>query len=175
LGPMAYLDPKGDGNRSLPGNQRPCPGVGSGALRDPCVIWRKLDCLNPNLRRRKCTPTGKTPAPVPHPASTWLRRRCNLRGAERFPVREFKEMNGAPKSRETRTTGTNVGSPKGASLRRRRPRSSRGSHAPPRRTGKPSAGRRGPGDKGHSGLREVRGMRRAETVPDALRGYNIME
>ncbi len=37
----------------------------------------------------------------------------NLRGAERCPVRAFKEMSGAPKSRSTRMTGTNAGSPKG--------------------------------------------------------------
>ena len=39
--------------------------------------------------------------------------RHNLRGAERCPVRAFKEMSGAPKSRSTRMTGTNAGSPKG--------------------------------------------------------------
>ena len=35
LGLMAYLDPKGEGDKSMPGNQRPCPGVWGGALRDP--------------------------------------------------------------------------------------------------------------------------------------------
>lgn len=32
---MAYLDPKGEGNNSMPLKQRPCSGVGGGALRDP--------------------------------------------------------------------------------------------------------------------------------------------
>jgi hypothetical protein len=35
---------------------------------------------------------------------------CTLRGAERFSVREFKEMNWVPKSRYTRKTETNAGS-----------------------------------------------------------------
>jgi hypothetical protein len=35
LGLMAYLDPKGNGERSMPVKQRPCPGTRSGALRDP--------------------------------------------------------------------------------------------------------------------------------------------
>ena len=49
LGPMAYLDPKGEGNNSMPEKQRPC----SGAEATRCgtrVIWPKLDCLNPNLQ-----------------------------------------------------------------------------------------------------------------------------
>jgi hypothetical protein len=49
-------------------------------------------------------------------------------------------------------------------LWRRRPRSSRGSHALPRRTGKPSAGRRGPGDR-----TSVCVMQNAETVLGVLR------
>ena len=30
LGPMAYLKPKGEGDSSMPGNQRSCPGVERG-------------------------------------------------------------------------------------------------------------------------------------------------
>src|SRR5438270_13754154 len=53
-----------------------------------------------------------------------------------------------------RATGTNVGSPTGReSYGRRRPRSSRRSHARPRRTGKPSAGQRGPGDRTFKAVR----------------------
>ena len=46
---MAYLDPKGEGNNSMPEKQRSC----SGAEATRCgtrVIWSKLDCLNPNLQ-----------------------------------------------------------------------------------------------------------------------------
>jgi len=32
---MADLDPKGEGDKSMPGNQRPGPGVGDGALGGP--------------------------------------------------------------------------------------------------------------------------------------------
>ena len=35
LGPMAYLDPKGEGDKSMPGKRRPCPGVRDGAPGDP--------------------------------------------------------------------------------------------------------------------------------------------
>jgi hypothetical protein len=35
MGLMAYLDPKGDGDKSMPGKQRSCSGVGGDALRDP--------------------------------------------------------------------------------------------------------------------------------------------
>ena len=34
-GLMAYLDPKGEGDNSMPGKQRSCPGVWGGVLRDP--------------------------------------------------------------------------------------------------------------------------------------------
>jgi hypothetical protein len=33
---MADLDPKGEGDKSMPGNQRPGPRRGNGALGDPC-------------------------------------------------------------------------------------------------------------------------------------------
>ena len=35
LGPMAYLDLKGEGDHSMPLKRRPCSGVGGGASRDP--------------------------------------------------------------------------------------------------------------------------------------------
>ena len=35
LGPMAYLDPKGAGDKSMPGKRRSCPDVRSDASRDP--------------------------------------------------------------------------------------------------------------------------------------------
>ncbi|MEV6364863.1 reverse transcriptase domain-containing protein [Nocardia asteroides] len=53
-------------------------------------------------------------------------------------------------------------------LWRRRPRSSRRSHAQPGRTGKPSTGRRGPGDS-NTRDREVCEMQSAETVLGVLR------
>ena len=32
---MAYLEPKGEGDNSMPLKRRPCSGVGDGASRDP--------------------------------------------------------------------------------------------------------------------------------------------
>jgi hypothetical protein len=49
LGLMAYLDLKGEGDRSMPGNQRPCRCVRAGRWGTR-AIWLKLDCLNPNLQ-----------------------------------------------------------------------------------------------------------------------------
>ena len=46
---MAYLDPKGKGDKSMPGNHRSRPGVRGGAVGDR-VIWRRLNCLKPNLQ-----------------------------------------------------------------------------------------------------------------------------
>jgi hypothetical protein len=55
---MAYLDPKGEGDHSMPGKQRP----GSSAETTRCgtrTIWLRLDCLNPNLQGRNDPPAGK--------------------------------------------------------------------------------------------------------------------
>jgi hypothetical protein len=60
LGLMAYLDPKGEGDKSMPENRWSRLGVWA-ARRGARVIWRRLDCLNPNLQeveaptRRKYT------------------------------------------------------------------------------------------------------------------------
>jgi len=66
LGLMADLDPKGEGDRSLPGKRRPCSGAETGRCGTR-VIRRKLDCLKPNLQRmqdpirRKAPGTGVAP------------------------------------------------------------------------------------------------------------------
>ena len=57
---MAYLDPKGEGDSSMPEKQSLVPRRRGEALRAR-AIWRKLDCLNPNLQRCKSTSIGKTP------------------------------------------------------------------------------------------------------------------
>ena len=49
LGPMAYLDPKGEGDNSMP--LKPWPFQALEAERGRTrVIWPKLECLNPNLQ-----------------------------------------------------------------------------------------------------------------------------
>jgi hypothetical protein len=47
---MAYLEPKGKGDNSMPGKQRPCPCAGAGCCGTR-AIWLKLYCLNPNLQQ----------------------------------------------------------------------------------------------------------------------------
>ena len=66
---MAYLDPKGKGDKSMPENRRSCPGVWGGAA-GARVIWRKLDCLKPNLQKMEVHIRRK---------DAWNRRRlCNV-------------------------------------------------------------------------------------------------
>ena len=61
LGPLAYLDPKGDGDQSMPEIGGRAQALET-ARRGTRVIWRRLDCLNPNPRkmeariRRRMTP-----------------------------------------------------------------------------------------------------------------------
>ena len=49
LGPMAYPDPKGERDSSMPVKRWSAQASGLGC-RGTRVIWRKLDCLNPNLQ-----------------------------------------------------------------------------------------------------------------------------
>ena len=99
LGPMAYLDPKGEGDNSMPGNRRPGPGVRDGALGDPRDMAKAglPEAQSPEDASRH--PPERRLKPVPRPASGIHRCRRNLRDAERCPVRVFKEMSGPPKSR----------------------------------------------------------------------------
>jgi hypothetical protein len=62
---MAYLDPKGEGDSSMPANQQSCPGVGTGCW-ETRVIWRNLDWLNPNLQKVQ-SPTRRKPCLIPAP------------------------------------------------------------------------------------------------------------
>jgi hypothetical protein len=61
LGPMAYLEPKGEGNNSMPGKQRSCPGVRSEVLRDPRDMGKATlpESQSPDDATR--TSAGKTP------------------------------------------------------------------------------------------------------------------
>jgi hypothetical protein len=52
LGLMAYPDPKGERNSSMPA-ERWSAQVSGLWCRGTRVIWRKLDCLNPNLQTTK--------------------------------------------------------------------------------------------------------------------------
>ena len=47
---MAYPDPRGERNNRMPAKRRPVQVSGPGG-RGTRVIWRKLDCLKPNLQK----------------------------------------------------------------------------------------------------------------------------
>jgi hypothetical protein len=49
VGLMANPDPRGERNNRMPAKQRPAQVSGPGCCGTR-VIWRKLDCLNPNLQ-----------------------------------------------------------------------------------------------------------------------------
>jgi hypothetical protein len=99
LGLMAYLDPKGEGDNSMPGKQRSCPGVWGEALWDPRDMAKAGLPVPQSPEGATARPPERRLTPAPHPAPASLAGRCNLRDAERFPMRVFKEMNVEPKSR----------------------------------------------------------------------------
>jgi hypothetical protein len=113
LGLMADLDPKGEGDQSMPGKRWPCPGVRARGAVGPAEYGESW--IASSLISRRCKPpsTGKTSEPVPCPALVFRIRRRNLRSTERCPMRAFKEMSGPPTFCSTRTTRTNAGSPTG--------------------------------------------------------------
>jgi hypothetical protein len=99
LGLMAYLEPKGKGDNSMPGNRWPCPGVWGGAPGGP------RDMAKAGLPTPQ-SPEGATLRPSErHLKPTPVLRRhehavaVSSRMLERYPVRALKEMSGAPKSR----------------------------------------------------------------------------
>lgn len=98
LGLMAYLDLKGKGDSSMPAKQRPCPGTRNGVLRDPSDTVKARLPKPQSPEDATFRPPERYLKPAPCPVSESALIRCILRGAERFPVREFKGMSGAPKS-----------------------------------------------------------------------------
>jgi hypothetical protein len=58
LDPMAYPDPKGNGDRSMPAKTGDRVQADGAMRRGVRVIWLKLDCLNSNVRREalRCIP-----------------------------------------------------------------------------------------------------------------------
>ena len=117
LGPMAYPDPKGERNSSMPG-KRWSAQVSGLWCRGTRVIWRKLDCLNPNLQTTKRSVRRKdTLLPAPRSATASFAGRRNLRSVERCPVRAIKEMSGTPTSRSDVQQRRTRDHPRGASPR----------------------------------------------------------
>ena len=86
-------------DKSMPGKRRLCPGVRSGASRDSLDTVKAILPESQSPEDANIHPPEIRPKPAPRPASAFFRGRCNLREVERCPVRVFKEMSGAPKSR----------------------------------------------------------------------------
>lgn len=99
MGPMAYLKPKGGGERSMPENQRPGPDVWDGAPRGP------RDMAKPGLVEAQfpegvyAHPSERRLEPMPCPATTPHDGRRNLQSMGRSLTKGFKGMNGMLKSR----------------------------------------------------------------------------
>jgi hypothetical protein len=113
LGLMAYLDPKGEGDQSMPGKQWPCPGVRARGAAGPAEYGESWIASSPISRRCKPPSTGKTPEPVPCRALVFRFHRRNLRGTGRCPSEGIQGDEWATTFRSTRTTRTNAGSPTG--------------------------------------------------------------
>ena len=70
--------------------------VPGAARRGTRAVWRRLDCLNPNLQRQQFTATGTAPETGARRDRDVLVRPGHLSRRERCPARTFKEMSGAP-------------------------------------------------------------------------------
>jgi hypothetical protein len=118
LGLMAYPQPKGEGERSMPANQRPGPDVRDGALGDP------RDMAKAGLPESQSPEEASSPPPERHlkpaPALRCLdanRPVATFGAMERCPVRALKEMSGTPTSRYDVRPGRTWDGLRGASPR----------------------------------------------------------
>src|SRR4051794_35708429 len=101
LGLMADLEPKGEGDKSMPENQWPGPGVGGGALGDPRDMAKAGLPEAQSPEDASSHPPERRLKPVPALRRIRLVVRRTLRSQERCPARAFKEMSGTPTSRCT--------------------------------------------------------------------------
>ena len=69
LGLMAYLDPKGEGDKSMPGNQWPGPGVRDGVLGDPRDMAKAGLPESQSPEDASSHPPERRLKPAPRPAS----------------------------------------------------------------------------------------------------------
>ena len=99
LGRMAYLDPKGEGTRACQESGGHASRRGRCAAAGFARYGESLIACTPISSRCKVHPPERRLKPAPRPALAFFRGQRNLRGGERCPVRAFKEMSGAPKSR----------------------------------------------------------------------------
>lgn len=88
-------------NKSMPGNRRPRPfsGAESGPLTDPCDM-AKAGLPDPVSTRLTYSSAGNGICNRRHALRGFATMAAQLWGVERFPMSEFKEMSGTPKSRQ---------------------------------------------------------------------------
>ena len=96
---MAYLDSKGKGDKSMPGNHRPSPDVWGGAVGDPRDMAKAVLLEAQSPEDESSHPPERRLKPAPCSAMVSILRCRNLRSGERCPVRAFKEISGEPKLR----------------------------------------------------------------------------
>ncbi len=113
LGPMAYPDPKGDGNNRMLGNRRSGSGVRAEASRDPRDMAKATLPDTPISRRRKGASAGKaSDASATHCDGTRVMpTQPPARGA--LPSEGNQGDESGAYVTLGRTTGTNAGSPTG--------------------------------------------------------------
>ena len=113
LGLMAYPDPKGERNKSMPANRRSRPGVRGGASWDPRDMAKAGLPKPQSPEDATFRPLARHPMPAPRSATAAQEWLSHLRGVERCPVRAIKEMSGAPTSRSDVQQGRTRDQPSG--------------------------------------------------------------
>ena len=113
LGQMAYPDPKGERDSSMPAKRRSCPGVRGEVSRDPRDMAKAGLPEAESPEDAKIRPSERHPIPAPLSATASFAGCCNLRGVERCPVRAIKEMSRTPKSRSDVQRGRTRDQPSG--------------------------------------------------------------
>jgi hypothetical protein len=83
LGPMAYPDPKGNGDRSMPAKTGDRVQANGAMRRGVRMIWLRLDCLNLNLQWRQGPTRRKVVCNRRRPPCIRIEvTRCSLREAD---------------------------------------------------------------------------------------------
>ena len=99
MGLMANPDPRGERNNRMPAKRRSAQVSGPGC-RGTRVIWRKLDCLNPNLQMMQRLVRRKDIRDRRHALRRHGSAAVATFGAGSVAQRgQFKEMSGTPTSR----------------------------------------------------------------------------
>jgi hypothetical protein len=95
---MAYPDPKGDGDKSMPGKRRSRPDGWSDASGGPHDMAKSglTESQSPGTQTKRPSENRLQPAPYPCVGIPLLS--TQLPGCGRYPARVYEEMSGAPKS-----------------------------------------------------------------------------